>query len=210
MSENMTNELTLEDLAKQSGLPLRTLRFYIQEGILQGPDTHGKYARYSEQHLDRLKLIQRLKNLRLPIQEIRHLLNNMTPEEISQIRQYQDVLKPNMDMNSYNRSAKSTPPSPGASALEYIHDLERGRDNIQPFIKYSTDDVMIPNNLRAVPPPRITKKQNKKEVRDEETWKRVVIGEGVELNVREPMNTEEEEKVKQLIEMAQKLFGENL
>ena len=61
-----TAELTIEELANQSGLPLRTLRFYIQEGILQGPDTRGKFARYSQQHLDRIELIRRLKDLRTP------------------------------------------------------------------------------------------------------------------------------------------------
>jgi DNA-binding transcriptional MerR regulator len=209
MSENMTNELTLEDLVKLSGLPLRTLRFYIQEGILQGPDTHGKYARYSQQHLDRLKLIQRLKNLRLPIQEIRHLLNNMTPEEISQIREYQDVLKPSMDMNLYNHSNKSTPPAPGSSALEYIHDLERGRENINSFNFHAAKAPMPQMPIEDDYSPKIIKKRETKEVKDQETWKRVAIYEGIELNVREPMTSEEEEKVKKLIEMAQKLFGEN-
>ena len=70
----MTDELTLEDLAVQRGLTLRTLRFYRQEGLLPGPDTRGKYARYSQQHLDRLELIRRMKDLRLPLQEIRQLI----------------------------------------------------------------------------------------------------------------------------------------
>jgi DNA-binding transcriptional MerR regulator len=205
----MTNDLTLEDLAKHSGLPLRTLRFYIQEGILQGPDTHGKYARYSQQHLDRLELIQRFKNLRLPIQEIRHLLNNMTPEEISQIRQFQDVLNPAIHLSFSEDINESIPPSPGSSALDYIHDLERGRENIKPFIKYLAEDSIFLNQMRSTPAPENIKKREAKGVKDQETWKRVVIDEGIEMNIREPMNSEEEEKVKKLIEMAQKLFGEN-
>jgi DNA-binding transcriptional MerR regulator len=205
----MTNHLTLEDLATHSGLPLRTLRFYIQEGILQGPDTHGKYAKYSQQHLDRLKLIQRLKNLRLPIQEIRHLLNNMTPEEISQIRQFQDVLNPNKDKNSNKSFNESTPPSPGSSALDYIHDLEYGRENIKPVLDKYAEDSIFMNKMIFPTAPETVKKRKTKEVKDEETWRRVVIVEGIEMNIREPMNNEEEEKVKKLIELAQKLFGEN-
>jgi DNA-binding transcriptional MerR regulator len=207
--KNMTNDLTLEDLAKQSGLPLRTLRFYIQEGILQGPDTHGKYARYSQQHLDRLKLIQRLKNLRLPIQEIRHLLNNMTPDEISQIRQFQDDLNPANYLSFSEDINETIPTSPGSSALDYIHDLERGRENIKPFTKHYAEDSIDMNKMSFPPAPETIKKRKTKEVKDQEMWKRVVIDEGIELNVREPMNSEEEEKVKKLIELAQKLFGEN-
>jgi DNA-binding transcriptional MerR regulator len=51
----MTDEFTLEELEKMSGLPIRTLRFYIQEGLLPGPDTRGKFARYSQKHLDTIR-----------------------------------------------------------------------------------------------------------------------------------------------------------
>ena len=48
----MNDELTLEDLVNISGLPIRTVRFYIQEGLLPGPDSRGKNARYTEEHLN--------------------------------------------------------------------------------------------------------------------------------------------------------------
>jgi DNA-binding transcriptional MerR regulator len=62
----MSIDYSLEELAKITGLSLRTLRYYMQEGILQRPDTHGKNARYSQKHLEQLEVIQRLKNLHVP------------------------------------------------------------------------------------------------------------------------------------------------
>jgi DNA-binding transcriptional MerR regulator len=78
----MTEDLSIEDLENHSGLPVRTLHYYMAEGLLPGPDKRGKYASYSQEHLDRLDLILILKELHLPLKEIRALLENMTPAEI--------------------------------------------------------------------------------------------------------------------------------
>ena len=78
----METKLTLEELADQSGLSIRTIRYYIQVGLLDGPDTHGKFASYSPEHLDRLELISRLKErTHLPLEEISKLFRHGTPEQ---------------------------------------------------------------------------------------------------------------------------------
>jgi DNA-binding transcriptional MerR regulator len=203
----MTKELTLEDLAQHSGLPLRTLRFYIQEGILQGPDTHGKFSRYSQQHLDRLEVIQRLKNLRLPLQEIRHLLNNMTEEESSQLRQFQDVINQDIFKIKTIQSKKPAISDQGSSALEYIHDLERGRKNIRSAFDDSFNGPPLVNHSRSVPSSKGMIFSQDQPIDDQETWRRIVLDEGIELNIREPGNIDEEQKVRKLIVFARKLFG---
>ena len=83
----MNTELTLEDLAKLSKMSIRTLRYYIQEGLLPGPDTRGKFASYSREHLARIKMIKRLKDKYLPLQQIKQLLDNMSEDDIHQMMQ---------------------------------------------------------------------------------------------------------------------------
>ena len=69
------NEYTLEDLAKRLDIHPRTIRSYIQQGLLRGPDTMGRNARYSEYHLQRLELIKALKDEHgLTLDEIRRQL----------------------------------------------------------------------------------------------------------------------------------------
>jgi len=203
----MTNDLTLEDLVRISGLTLRTLRFYIQEGLLQGPDTHGKFSRYSQLHLDRLEMIHRLKNLRFPIKEIRHLLNNMTPEEINQVRRYQDILNPNLNKDVGGNIQESLNAKPGSSALEYIQNLENGRENIQSVTGSPARVPAAPRQPANVPRSMPIYKNQVHAMTDQETWKRIVIDEGIELNVREPRDIDEELKVRKLIEYARMLFG---
>jgi len=201
----MNDNLTLEDLVNLSGLSLRTLRYYMQEGLLQGPDTHGKFARYSQPHLDRLEIIQRLKNLRLPLQEINQILINMTPEEISQIRQYQDVLKETRDFSVKEMDETPSKLKTNSDALDYIHNLERGRDNIRAFTSQS------PVYSPAPQPPvsyqeKSTAQSNFPKDPTRESWTRTVLRDGIELNIRQPKTTEEQIMIEQLIEFAKRLF----
>jgi DNA-binding transcriptional MerR regulator len=73
--------LTIEALAERVGIPIRTIRFYIAEGLLSGPGTRGKAASYSAEHLLRLRLIRRLSEQRVPLAEIHELLSRLSPEE---------------------------------------------------------------------------------------------------------------------------------
>lgn len=199
------NNLTLEDLSNISGLTLRTLRYYIQEGILQGPDTRGKFSRYSQHHLDRLELIKRFKNLRLPIQEIRHLLENMNPEEISQIKQYQDILKYTLD-DFFSEKITPEPQKEGASALEYILNLERGLESIKPFSKAVSTPPLSPQSPSQSLSQNVSPQLPNPLPSSQETWARTILQDGIELNIRHPNNAEEQKKIQQLIEFAQRLF----
>ena len=78
----MTQEYTIESLSKLVGLQRRTIRNYITQGLLRGPDSLGRNARYTDYHLKRLKLIKQMKLvLNLSLSEIRRLLNTAGANE---------------------------------------------------------------------------------------------------------------------------------
>jgi DNA-binding transcriptional MerR regulator len=52
--------MTLAEVAEASGLPARTIRFYIARGLLSGPVKAGRSAAYTAEHLARLDRIKRL------------------------------------------------------------------------------------------------------------------------------------------------------
>ena len=80
----MTEEYSLAGLADLVEMLPRTIRSYIEQGLLRGPETGGRGARYARYHLDRLKAIKVLKDLRgLSIAEVRSRLLAMTAEEIA-------------------------------------------------------------------------------------------------------------------------------
>lgn len=201
----MTDELTLEDLAVQSGLTLRTLRFYMQEGLLPGPDTRGKYARYSQQHLDRLELIRRMKELRLPLQEIRQLIDNMTPEEMSRLRRYQDKIAQKFNINKYATNETREINEKPSSALDYIHSIQDGRENFkayrQPKQPLPLADAVRPRMLKQIEPTAPQPPAG------QETWRRIQLADGIELNVRETGDQHEQQQLEQLIQSVRKLIS---
>jgi DNA-binding transcriptional MerR regulator len=56
----MEKNWTLADLVEASGVPARTIRFYIARGILKGPVKAGRDAAYTVEHLERLERIKKL------------------------------------------------------------------------------------------------------------------------------------------------------
>jgi DNA-binding transcriptional MerR regulator len=67
--------LRIGELAKQTGLSIKTIRYYESRGLLeQPPRTEGGYRLYGPEEVARLQFIQRAKLLGLTLEEIRELV----------------------------------------------------------------------------------------------------------------------------------------
>jgi DNA-binding transcriptional MerR regulator len=75
---------TIFDLAKEAGVEPRTIRSYVEKGLLPGPDSLGRGARYPQDALDRLKVLLLLRdaNRSLTLDQIRMLLQKLGPAEL--------------------------------------------------------------------------------------------------------------------------------
>jgi len=79
------NEYSIQELCDQTGLPRRTIHFYIQQGILPPPSGSGLGARYSAGHLVRLKLIPLLRQQGLKLDDIRRKFHSNDPAGLEQL-----------------------------------------------------------------------------------------------------------------------------
>lgn len=75
---------SLTDLAELTGIEPRTIRSYIERGLLPGADARGRGATYSAEHLSRLQVIQAFRRARpnIALSEVRILLQQLTPDQI--------------------------------------------------------------------------------------------------------------------------------
>lgn len=71
----MSKQLTIGDVAKLTGLPAKTIRFYEDEGCIPPvARSEGGYRLYSEGDVWRLQLVRQARLLGLPLSEIKPLV----------------------------------------------------------------------------------------------------------------------------------------
>lgn len=94
--------MRMRELEQRAGVGRETIRYYIREGLLPEPAKASRNsARYSEEHVIRLKAIKRLQEERfLPLSVIKALLNadNRSPIDIEAFPHLEDLLLARMDM----------------------------------------------------------------------------------------------------------------
>ena len=66
--------MTVDDLARRAGLPVRTIREYHTMRLLPPPERHGRVGLYGIHHVQRLQLIARLQRRGYSLAGIRDLL----------------------------------------------------------------------------------------------------------------------------------------
>ena len=74
--------MRISDLAKRTGASVRTIRYYIEEGLLPQPERKGPQTDYGSEYIVRLKLIQELKKAFLPLAEIRARIDELADDDI--------------------------------------------------------------------------------------------------------------------------------
>ncbi|ODT78394.1 hypothetical protein ABS71_01890 [bacterium SCN 62-11] len=67
--------MKIGELSRRTGLPVVTLRYYENEGLIETHRTQAKYRVFSEEMVQRVYQIKRFRALNLSIQEMKQLLD---------------------------------------------------------------------------------------------------------------------------------------
>jgi DNA-binding transcriptional MerR regulator len=206
----------LAELSGAAGVTPRTIRYYVQQGLLPSPGTRGPGTRYERAHLDRLQLIRRLQRQHLPLAEIRRRLEALDDDGI--------------------RDALALGPEHGgsSSALDYVRDvlarqsartiaepearLAAARPRARSALGQSPPALAAPAAAGAPPPgglhrvPSVPTAEATSTIQPSRatrsTWERIPIAPDVELHVRRPLSREQNRQVERLLEAARDLFAE--
>ena len=80
---------TMSELVERSGFDKRTIAYYVQEKLLPRVGRRGPKTRYSQEFLDRLMFIRRLRDLQdsgrlrpVTLSEIREVIQSLSAEEV--------------------------------------------------------------------------------------------------------------------------------
>ena len=111
-----SNTFSLQDLADQTGVELRTIRSYIQTGLLPRPSSSGRGAFYGIEHLNRLKAMRVLREQEhLSLDEVRAFFLTSSEQEIAS----KAASLISLPLEDSTRSEDSS------SALDYLQDLKQ-------------------------------------------------------------------------------------
>ena len=80
---DLTKKYSMDELAGRSGFCPRTIRLYIERGLLPGSHGRGRGAGYDQKHLFRLLLIKNAKDkAHLTLEHIRSLMTHLSERDI--------------------------------------------------------------------------------------------------------------------------------
>jgi DNA-binding transcriptional MerR regulator len=85
MASNSDTRYTIRELVQVSGIPRRTIRYYVQRGLLEAPEGAGRGHFYTGEHLEQLLRIRQLQEKGRTLDDIGVLLSGdgqptQTPE----------------------------------------------------------------------------------------------------------------------------------
>jgi DNA-binding transcriptional MerR regulator len=185
--------LSLAELARQADVTPRTVRYYIVQGLLPGPDGQGGGARYNSSHLDRIRLIKRLQQTHLPLADIRSRVSGLDDDQVSVL-----LAEPEAP----------PPPAQGERALAYIRSLlvqsPSAAREPQPNLGLVAS-VSGPAAAPSAPAPAVTS-SSKPSTTERSTWERISLAPDIELHVRRPLDRQSNKDLEQLLALARELF----
>jgi DNA-binding transcriptional MerR regulator len=174
---------SISQLADETGVTPRTIRYYVEIGLLAPPEGAGRGAAYTEEHLNRLQAIKRMQSARLSLEEIR--------EELAQT-------KPGTEREILAEEA----PDLRDSAARYLAKL-RERSGLAERRWY---DPTAFTAFPGVPPPG-TGTAKRGEAYVAEPWSRIPLSADVELHVRRRGNRTDP-RIARLIKEAKRILKE--
>ena len=170
---------TLGELCDVADVTQRTVRYYIQQGLLSSPGS-GPSARYTQGHLDRLRLIKDLQKQHLPLSEIRSRLEGLSDAEVGGL-------------------LSDPQESPPGSAVEYVKYVLAGH----------ASRGALPRKPFSDRPPEGIRERAPRESPDRSTWERIAVSPDIEIHVRRPLSPHQNRVLEKLLRLAEGMFKED-
>ncbi|HYO50788.1 MAG TPA: helix-turn-helix domain-containing protein [Chloroflexia bacterium] len=201
--------MTIQELANKAGVTTRTIRYYVEQGVLPPPD-RGRPAEYTGEHVHLLDLIRQLKEQFLPLEEIRDMMQRLTTEQLQEII----AAAPHKKKETQNLS----------SAADYIAGVLQSGSTRQQM----KESAPLPSLARAAatpampPPPAPLARPTPSQIRTSlatiedntayidqpATWQRVTLAPGIELHYILSGDAHHTDTVARLLDAARHILDE--
>lgn len=216
--------MTIHELADRAGVTTRTIRYYVEQGVLPPPG-RGRPSEYTTEHLRLLDLVRRLKEQYLPLEEIRDMLQRLAPEHIEEFlggsgsqhqEQQSQTSAADYIYQVLNRGALRSqlkerampPPPPAPSAPSSMPASRRTATGAEVARSPATPSQLAP----AAPAEQVSAGTDAQEalnpyIGEERNWQRVTLAPGVELHYEAFLSPMRRSAISKIIEAARAILG---
>jgi DNA-binding transcriptional MerR regulator len=197
----------LAELCDQADVTVRTVRYYIQQGLLPNPGAGREARKYGLGHLHRLRLIRQLQKEHLPLAEIRQRLSGLSDTDVASLvapstptlnalptaREYLDQILGPRKSSASAPSPGHTPESKGA-----ITATSGTAAPVTPIAVGLTSAAAVPDSPGSEAWPQAR-----------EQWEHLVLHDDVELHIRRPASRDLNRRIERLLEIARRILHDN-
>lgn len=194
-SKEQEKKYTIDDLSELTGYSRRTIRYYIQEGLLDAPAGRGKGGFYFDSHLSQLQLIKQLQGRGMSLSAIfKYMERDQEPRE----QFNNEYIKP--DWNPKMSEERFPAVKQRANMMKRKMDKISGEEMLQIDKKILYNKSFIPDRqFYALPP------QSPRDV-----WVRYEVTPGLEINIRRDVEENQKRKIDDIIRIAREILGKDL
>jgi len=177
----MNDTVDINALSRDTGINVRTIRYYVAEKLLPPPEGRGPAATYGPGHRDRLRLIRRLQKAHQPLAEIRRQLEALDDAGVTAA-----LAEPSTN--------EQTAPT---TAYDYVRQVLTKSSRPKEERADSSEPQLAPSQPASTRlPPR-------------STWERIALHPDIELHVRRPLARADQRRLDALLEAARRIFGDD-
>jgi len=194
-SKEQEKKYTIDDLSELTGYSRRTIRYYIQEGLLDAPAGRGKGGFYFDSHLSQLQLIRQLQGRGMSLSAIfKYMERDQKPRE----QFNNEYIK--LDWNPKISEERFPAAKQRANMMKRKMDKISGEEMLQIDKKILYNKSVIPDRqFYALPP------QSPRDV-----WVRYEVTPGLEINIRRDVEENQKRKIDDIIRIAREILGKDL
>jgi len=91
MAARISNDLTVGDTAKRAGVPVSTLHYYEEEGLIESWRTPANHRRFDRSELRRIAIIRVAQSVGVPLSEIKQALDGLPRGKKVSVAQWEAV-----------------------------------------------------------------------------------------------------------------------
>ncbi len=189
---DMNEQVTISELAKRTGVTQRTIRYYVEQGLLPPGVVAGKERLYGYEHFLRIRLIKLLQEEDVPLKKIRAQLDSLSLAEM------QELVELGTRMKMQDTPRRPIGPRELLAAVlapcdkePVMHDRAAPRE---PVLLREALPALGRADAPLTPPP-------------EKMWRKIILAPGVELLYEIQPDPKRNEALQALVRFAAQLFS---